>query len=69
MHLDQGLRELEIAAAPTRLQQLEQRFGEKCVVVEIRRQVRAAILVGREQSPVAPQLVMNENPLRQLRRR
>ena len=56
----EGARELEVAAAPARLQQLEQRLAEKRVIVEIRLQVGAPILVAGEQSTAAPQGAMDE---------
>ena len=59
-HIGQLPRELQIAAAPAGLQQLEQGVGKKRVVIEIGRQMRAAVLIGRQQSAVAPQPAVHE---------
>ena len=59
-HVCQLARECQVAAAPTGLQQLQQGIRQEGVVIEIRGQVRAAILVSREQAAVAPQIVMHE---------
>src|SRR5579863_7777367 len=54
------LRKLQVAAAPAGLQQFEQGVGEKRVVVEIGRQMRAPILGGGQKAAVAPQGVTDE---------
>src|SRR5580698_9249254 len=59
-HLCQLLRELKVAAAPAGLQQFQKGIDEKRVVIEIGRQVSAAILVSREQPAVAPQMMPDE---------
>jgi len=56
----EGARELEVAAAPARLQEFDERLAEKRVIVEIRLQVGAPILVAGEQSTTVPQGAMNE---------
>ena len=53
-------RELEVAASPARLQEIEQRLGEKCVVIEVCLQVSPTVLVGREEPPIPPQGAMDE---------
>ena len=47
-------------SAPTSLQELEQRIGEKRVVVEIGMQMRTAVLVGCEQPSLLPQRAVDE---------
>src|SRR5690606_8705171 len=53
-------RELEIAVAPPALQQLERAGREERIVVEITREPRAAVLVGRAEPPVLPHLAADE---------
>src|SRR5579859_8094962 len=59
-HCRQFLRELKIAAAPSGLQQLQQRIDKKRVVVEIGGQVGTPVLVCCEQTAVAPKVMPDE---------
>ena len=52
--------ELQVDAAPARLQQLDQSVEQECVVVEIRGESRLAVLVDCEQASVAPQVIADE---------
>ena len=58
--VDELAREVEVAAAPAALQQLEQAVREERVVVEIRREARAAVLVRRLEAAAAPELGADE---------
>ena len=58
--LGEAPREFEVAITPASLQQLEQRIGEKRIVVEIGIQMRAAVLVRCEQPPLLPQRAVDE---------
>ncbi len=58
--VDELAREVEVAAAPAALQQLEQAVREERVVVEIRREPRAAVLVRGLEAAAAPELGADE---------
>ncbi len=55
-HVRQRDGQIEIGPAPARLQQLQQCVEQQRVVVQVGVQVRVAVLVGRQQPAVAPQV-------------
>src|SRR5580698_458179 len=59
-HLHEIAGKVELVGTKAQLRELENRIDQVGVVIEVRVQMRAAVLVGRKQPAVAPQSIANE---------